>query len=62
MNEKSVEQIIIETEKAIIDALNKSNLSVGILELIVRGIHSQLRTMTLEEARKEAKEDDNTGI
>lgn len=62
MKDKPVEKIIIETEEAIIKVLNDSNLSVGILTLIIGGIHSNLQVMTREAAEKGERDGNNAGI
>ena len=40
--EKTIEQVIYETEQSLIDIIENSGLSPAILELIVRSIYNQL--------------------
>lgn len=43
--EKTIEQVIYETEQSLIDIIENSGLSPAILELIVRSIYRQLDEM-----------------
>lgn len=42
-NKKTAEEMIAETEQKLTQVLNESNLTPGVLELILRNIYSQVR-------------------
>ena len=50
--EKTIEQVIYETEQSLIDIIENSGLSPAILELIVRSIYRQLDEMAHADSRK----------
>ena len=46
---KTIEQAIADTEKKIVEAVEESHLSAGILELILRNIHAQVKTIAMSQ-------------
>lgn len=53
--EKSLSQIINETERKIADVINDSHLAPEILELILRNIHSQIVQIILDAPKEDAQ-------
>ena len=46
---KTIEQAIRETESKLIEIIEESHLSAGILELILRNIHAQVKTIAMSQ-------------
>ena len=50
--EKTLADVITETEQKVVDVLNESNLSPEILDLIIRNIASNVRNVVLTNLSK----------
>lgn len=48
---KTAEELILETEEKIANVLNESQLTPGVLELILRNVYSQVREAAMAISR-----------
>ena len=50
--EKTIDEVINETEQGLVKVLEDSGLNITVLELIVRNIHLQLQNLALQQREK----------